>query len=101
MIRAYLFYSTSTTEQQYFYRPRIDLLDGTEPTLQDLITCADNPVLYNKTIADINKKALFNVKSTAIFRDIDEVSGTQNSSASQEITKNGTLLINGEFSEVD
>jgi hypothetical protein len=100
-IRAYLFYSTSTTERQYFYRPRIDLLDGNEPALQDLINCSDNPVLYEKTVADINKKALFNNNGQALFRDIDEVTGTQNTNAKQEITNNGTLLINGEFSEVD
>jgi hypothetical protein len=101
LTRAYLFYSTSTTERQYFYRPRIDLLDGNEPSLQDLINCSDNPVLYEKTVADINKKALFNNNGQALFRDIDEVSGTQNTGAQQEITNNGTLLINGEFSEVD
>jgi len=100
-IRAYLFYSTSTTERQYFYRPRIDLLDGNEPALQDLINCSDNPVLYEKTIANINKKALFNNNGQALFRDIDEISGTQNTNAKQEITNNGTLFINGEFSEVD
>jgi hypothetical protein len=33
--------------------------------------------------------------------DIDEVSGTSNPAASAEIKKGGTLVINGEFSEVD
>lgn len=33
--------------------------------------------------------------------DIDEISGTMNSLDQQEVTKTGTLLINGEFSEVD
>ncbi len=101
LTRAYLFYSTSTTERQYFYRPRIDLLDGNEPSLQDLINCSDNPILLGKTIADINKKALFNSNGQALFRDIDEVTGTQNTGAQQEINNNGTLFINGEFSEVD
>jgi hypothetical protein len=36
-----------------------------------------------------------------MYYDIDEVTGTQNTNAKQEINNNGTLLINGEFSEVD
>jgi hypothetical protein len=40
-------------------------------------------------------------KGIGSYREFDEVSGTQNTSAQQEITNNGTLLINGEFSEVD
>lgn len=31
----------------------------------------------------------------------DEVTGTANASAQQEIRKNGSLIINGEFSEID
>jgi hypothetical protein len=96
-----LYYSTSTTERQYFYRPRIDIIDGNEPSLESLINCSDNPTLYGKTISDINKKALFNDKGQALFNKIDEVSGTKNSAAQHEITNTGTLLINGEFSEVN
>ena len=33
--------------------------------------------------------------------ELDEVSGTKNSAAQHEITNTGTLIINGEFSEVD
>jgi hypothetical protein len=35
--RAYLFYSTITTTNQQFYQPRIDLCDGSQPTIADLI----------------------------------------------------------------
>ena len=42
----------------------------------------------------------FNKQGIANFIDIDEVSGTSNGQAAQ-ITKNGTLIINGEFREVD
>lgn len=48
---------------------------------------------------DLSKE--FNKKGQALFTDIDEVSGTSNPAASQEIRKDGTLVINGEFSEVD
>jgi hypothetical protein len=100
-IRSYLYYSTKIDERQYWYRPRFEEVNGNEPSLQDLISCSDNPILLGKTISDINKKALFNSNGQALFRDIDEVTGTQNTNAQQEITNNGTLLINGEFSEVD
>jgi hypothetical protein len=48
--------------------------------------------LYNKQ---------FTSQGIAQFLGIDEVTGTQNTGAQQEIKDNGTLLINGEFSEVD
>ncbi|MGL5767276.1 MAG: LamG-like jellyroll fold domain-containing protein [Sarcina sp.] len=36
-IRSYLYYSTVVKERCYWYRPRIDLCDGTEPTIDDLL----------------------------------------------------------------
>jgi hypothetical protein len=44
---------------------------------------------------------LINSNGQALFTNINEYTGTQNTGAQQEITYNGTLLINGEFSEVD
>lgn len=44
-MRAYLFYSTQPLDDQMLYRPRIDLCDGTEPSIVDLITGNDNPNL--------------------------------------------------------
>lgn len=35
--RAYLFYSTDTSTNQQFYNPRIDIIDGSEPTIDDLL----------------------------------------------------------------
>ena len=61
-IRSYLYYSTKTDEIQYFYRPRIDLCDGTEPTIQELLTCNehlplvdDNGQYYPNGIFSFNK----------------------------------------------
>jgi hypothetical protein len=42
-----------------------------------------------------------NDKGQIIALEFDEVTGTQNTNAKQEIKDNGTLFINGEFSEVD
>jgi len=36
-LRSYLYYSTDTTTRQQWYQPRIDLVDGTEPTVAELI----------------------------------------------------------------
>jgi hypothetical protein len=42
-----------------------------------------------------------NDKGQIIALELDEYTGTQNTNAQQEIKDNGTLYINGEFSEVD
>lgn len=36
-IRAYLYYSTAPGEKYEFYSPRIDCVDGNEPTIEDLV----------------------------------------------------------------
>lgn len=41
----YLQTSTDSNCYQYSYRPRVDLCDGTEPTIGDLLACRENPVL--------------------------------------------------------
>ncbi len=35
--RAYLYYDTITTNRQYFYAPRVDLVDGSEPSINALL----------------------------------------------------------------
>jgi len=50
-LRAYFYYSTDPNAYQYFYRPRVDLCDGTEPTIGDLLACRENPVLLTNTEA--------------------------------------------------
>ena len=36
-LRSYLYYSTDTTTNQQFYQPRVDVVDGTEPTVSELL----------------------------------------------------------------
>lgn len=46
-LRSYLYYSTDITTRQHFYRPRIDAMDGNEPSLTDLLTGAEHgPIVY-------------------------------------------------------
>lgn len=40
--RSYLYYSTDTTTNQQWYHPRIDLCDGTEPTISELLSNIEN-----------------------------------------------------------
>lgn len=40
--RTYLYYTTTTAARQQWIRPRIDVLDGTQPSIEDLVT--DAPV---------------------------------------------------------
>ena len=41
-LRDYLYYCTDTSVRQYFVYPRIDVLDGSEPTIEDLVNGADS-----------------------------------------------------------
>jgi hypothetical protein len=36
-LRAYLYYSTNTAAKQYFWNPRVDVIDGNEPSLTSLM----------------------------------------------------------------
>lgn len=47
--RAYLVYDSDGT-QQYFYRPRIDVIDGTEPSLDELIKGTEHPPIINEYV---------------------------------------------------
>lgn len=51
-IRAYLFYDSYGT-QQYFYRPRIDVIDGTEPSLDELIKGTEHPPIINEYVEGV------------------------------------------------
>jgi hypothetical protein len=42
MHRTYLFYSSDTTTSHRWHEPRIDVIDGTEPSITDLLTNAHN-----------------------------------------------------------
>ena len=63
------------------------------------MACAEHRPLVDEN-GDYIQTKLFNENGIARFMDIDEVSGTSNGQAA-EIKVNGTLVIEGEFSEVD
>ncbi len=44
--RAYLYYDTNTNDRQYFYAPRMELIDGTEWTLNELLSINPDSQLF-------------------------------------------------------
>lgn len=44
-IRSYLFYSSNLATVQNFYRPRVDLMDGSQPSIAELIKCQEHTPL--------------------------------------------------------
>jgi len=40
--RTYLYYSTDVSTNQQFYQPRVDVCDGTEPSIQELVNDYEN-----------------------------------------------------------
>lgn len=40
--RSYMYYSTDITTNQQFYQPRVDVIDGTEPTISELLSDIGN-----------------------------------------------------------
>lgn len=42
--RSYLYYSTDATTDQRWVYPRVDICDGSEPTIEDLLRCEGNVV---------------------------------------------------------
>jgi hypothetical protein len=79
--RVYHYYSTSTNAHLQFAFPRVEIVDGTEPSIQQLINN-------------------FEVYITDKLRcgEIDETTGTSGDQKAQ-ILEDGTVLINGEFIE--
>lgn len=57
MHRSYLYYSTDTTTNQQFYYPRVDKVDGTQPSISELIGYSPSE-LANKSGKDICSKSL-------------------------------------------
>ena len=59
--RAFNFYSSDTTATQSFVYPRVDLIDGTEPTIQQLLTGAEpvGNLMYDEGIYVNNSSSFY------------------------------------------
>lgn len=84
--RSYLFSSLDTTIRQYFVYPRVDIVDGTEPTINQLLNNDINSI-YIKDILNNNNVTILN--GTTINNDSFVVlDGTNDFIETPEITLN-------------
>lgn len=77
--RSYLYYTTDTTTNQQWYQPRIDLIDGTEPTISELLSGVGSRVynLVGTNHANIyNSAALYNSNGYLNFDGVDDYAMT-------------------------
>jgi hypothetical protein len=73
--RSYLYYSTDITTNQQWYQPRVDLCDGTEPTIAELIAGVGSKWydLASTNHANIfNSAALYNNAGYMTFDGVDD-----------------------------
>lgn len=70
--RTYLYYSTDTATNQQFYQPRVDVCDGSEPSIQELL---NNPINLDVTKKrNINlSKTQYNVSNNFQFNGVDNI----------------------------
>lgn len=83
-LRAYFYYSTKTEEYQYFYRPRVDLCDGTEPSIDMLLNGLESPNVldgnnsyyndYTSRILENGTLTIGNIVEDVDFNIVDNVS---------------------------
>lgn len=76
-------------------------IDDNSPSLSDLIQGYSSRNFDYINSADGIDRAIDIRRDITYIVDIDEFTGTANSEAQQELTKEGVLIINGEFMEVD
>jgi hypothetical protein len=63
-LRNYLYYSTNTSERQYFAYPRVEVMDGTEPSIEALLEGVDaKSEDYIQKLQDAKKPVGMSVQS--------------------------------------
>lgn len=82
--RSYLYYSTVTTTNQQWYQPRIDLCDGTQPSIAELIAGVGSN-WYDVSGPNygniLNTECLYNSAGYMTFDGIDDLVAFPNSTA--------------------
>lgn len=75
ILRSYLYYSTDTTTRQQWYQPRIDLVDGTEPTIAELISGVGSrwyDMIGTNHSSFVNSAAPYNTNGYIQFDGVDD-----------------------------
>ena len=65
--RVYLFYSTSVNEKQFYYRPRMEIVNANTPSINDLLNGYENPDIYGNGEINTTNTITINVSGTGIF----------------------------------
>jgi hypothetical protein len=79
----------------------VDVVDGNEPSIQDLIAGVDSIYLdYISSVGATVNMPLSIGNNIVYVTNIDEYTGTS-STQEYELDKDGCLYLNGEISEVD
>ena len=84
-IRSYLYYDGNVNDRQYFYAPRVEVVNGDEPTIASLlglqgITTAQSNFLGNVGIGTATPQSILNIKKNDVGTDF--VSIVRNSESS-------------------
>lgn len=90
--RSYLYYSTDTLTNQQFYQPRVDVCDGTQPTISELLNNVGNYLydtsLYNNHHSIINNP---NITTSAVLN--GSTDGLRRMTSLSGVTANCTVVI--------
>lgn len=73
--RSYLFYNTDGTSTQHWAYPRVDIIDGTEPSIQQLINNDINALYVKDLVSDNKNRLLDNVGYSTNNRGFFEFDG--------------------------
>jgi len=76
-IRTYLYYCTDTTVRQYWCYPRIDVIDGTEPTINDLLAGYESNAYEWLEDSDGDGKVSVGDNAITSIKEINEVGPTE------------------------
>ncbi|MNM29882.1 hypothetical protein D3C81_404300 [compost metagenome] len=88
-VRSYLFYSTSINERAYWCRPRMEICDGSESTIQDLILGMDD----NSYITSQSNTTILN-NGVAVQNPTTNLAAAVPYGVYAYATNNGTLFMN-------
>jgi hypothetical protein len=86
--RSFLYYSSDTTTNQQWYQPRVDIVDGTEPKISELLTNAGNKLydlsgigndhtIYGQPTLTTDKTS-FNITESHSFNRSSSLTGNSN-----------------------
>lgn len=106
--RTYLYYGTDTTQRQWWCYPRVDELNGTEPTLQDIFAGYDSKSINFRRLKGGDYASTFDVSPIVRTGDISEVGITRGLSSYfpfndtyEDVMGNGTVNSIGTARAVD